>query len=363
MMYTLHKIINCDESTLLGMNGGQPESPDGKLLVYAKKAVLNDALKQTTEIWVCDRDTCESHKKIFTVTCGNHNGPSATFVDNTKIVFRDTIDGLSAFRIVDVYTGGVIYGPIFAKESHCSENGKYPFSISEEFLGKNPNHPGINSCGIYLLDIASGSIDKVVDTSDILNLVKTHGYTPTEYTASMSHVQLNPSATSVMMRLSVLECPKFGALGCFDLASGEGHIIADKPVHQLWFDDDTYMATRQYFSDHIEMETSWIGRFSKDGEELEVLGGIGNHIDGSPDRKYFVGDSAYPKHRLDILLYRRGEKEPIAVLDSQNFQHIVWQLQVHPNPTFSRDAKRVYFNRPISEDKTQAVFVDISDII
>jgi hypothetical protein len=123
------------------------------------------------------------------------------------------------------------------------------------------------------------------------------------------------------------------------------------------------MATRQYYSDHIEMETSRIMRFSKDGEELEILGGVGNHIDGSPDRKWFVGDRAYPDCPLDIMLYRRGETEPAAILDSHNFQHITWTLQVHPNPTFSRDGRRVYFNRPVSDSKTEAVFADISDII
>lgn len=43
--------------------------------------------------------------------------------------------------------------PIFGKESHCAENGQYPFSISEEFLDKNPNYPELNTCGIYLLDL------------------------------------------------------------------------------------------------------------------------------------------------------------------------------------------------------------------
>ncbi len=357
------KICDGDFSTLLGMNGGQPESPDGKRIVYARKAKVEGEDSQKTEIWVCDRDTLENHRKVFEVTCGNHNGPSATFLDNSKIVFRDSIDKLAAFRVLDIDSGEVIYGPIFAKESHCGENGLYPFSISEAYLGKNPQYPQIDSCGIYTLCVATGEVKKIVDTQQIIDMVKDAGLTPNQHTASMSHVQLNPSATSVMMRLGVDECKIFGALGAVDIETGATHIIPDKPVHQLWYDDDTYMATRQYYSDHIEMETSRIMRFSKDGEELEILGGIGNHIDGSPDRKWFAGDRAYPGHPLDIMLYRRGEIEPTAILATQNFQHITWKLQVHPNPTFSRDGKRVYFNYPVSEEKTVAAFVDISDII
>ena len=146
----LKRISVYEGSTLLGMNGGQPESPDGQLLVYARKPSLTEAL---TEIWICDRNTLENGRKVFTVSCGNHNGPSATFVDNKHIVFRDTIDQLSAFRILNIDTGEVLYGPVFAKESHCAENGWYPFSVSEEFLGKNPEYPQIDRCGIYLLNL------------------------------------------------------------------------------------------------------------------------------------------------------------------------------------------------------------------
>jgi hypothetical protein len=38
-------------------------------------------------------------------------------------------------------------------------------------------------------------------------------------------------------------------------------------------------------------------------------------------------------------------------------------VKIHPNPCFSRDGKRVYFNRPVSSEKTKAVYVDISEIV
>lgn len=361
MELEIKKICEYEGSSLLGMNGGQPESPDGKLLVYARKPVLTESL---TEIWICDRDSFTNQKKIFTVSCGNHNGPSATFVDNDHVVFRDAIDKLSVFRIVNVHTGDVKYGPIFAKESHCAENGWYPFSISEAFLGKNTDYPQIDRCGIYLLELATGQVKRVADKDTVYNMVIEHGCVPNEHTTSMSHVQLNPSATRVMMRLSVDNCPVFGALGCIDIETGQTHVIPDKPVHQLWYDDDTYMATRQYYDGaKIEMESSRIQRFTVDGECLETLGGIGNHIDGSPDRQWFTGDRAYPDYPADIFLYRRGQVEPVATFGGQNFQDMIWKKKVHPNPTFSRDGKRIYFNHPVSEDRTESCFVEIEDII
>lgn len=346
-------------SALLGMNGGCPESPDGKRLVYALKNSLDES---ETKIMVCDTDLT-NHRHIFTVSCGNHNGPSATFIDNSTIVFRDSVSGLPLFRIMDIDTSEIKY-KIFAKESHCAENGKYPFSVSSEFLGKNPDYPEISQCGIYILDISSGKITLAASEAEILDMVKEHGLTPNEHTASVSHVQLNPSGTAVMMRLGVADCPVFGALGCIDLNTHKTHIIPDKPVHQLWFDDDTYMATRQFNQGrHIEMETSYIARFSKDGEELEFLGGISNHMDASPDRKYFAGDRCYPGFAPNVYLYKRGSKEAIAEFEIPDEQETVWKQQVHPNPSFSRDGQRLYFNRPRKDGGTDAVFADISDLI
>ena len=359
----IKKVCEYEGSSMWGMNGGQPESPDGKWVVYGRKPDLEDKVKQEMEIWICDRETMQDQRLLFKVRCGNHNGPSATFTDNEHIVFRDIIDGFSAFRIMNIYTGEVKYGPIFAKESHCQENGWYPFSISEEFLDKNPGYPELDICGIYLLNLATGEIKRVADKETVYNMVIEAGCVPNAMTTSMSHVQLNPSATRVMMRLSVENCPIFGALGCIDLDTGKTHVIPDKPVHQLWFDDDTYMATRQYHDGtRIEMETSRIQRFTVDGECLETLGGIGNHIDGSADREYFVGDRAYPDYPADIFLYKRGCTEPLATFGGQNFQNCTWALQIHPNPTFSRDGKRIYFNHPVSENRTEACFVEIADL-
>ena len=164
------EICDYSGSTLLGMNGGMVESPDSKRIIYARKA---DLTKPETEIWICDRNF-ENHRKVYDVHCGNHNGPSATFITNSLIVFRDVeFEGIAGkepsicvFRILNVDTGEVKY-KIRGKESHCAENCKYPFSISTEYLDKNPDYPEINSCGIYILDVESGKITLVATEEDM----------------------------------------------------------------------------------------------------------------------------------------------------------------------------------------------------
>ena len=128
-MGQLVKITECESSTLFGMNGGQPESPDALRLVYARKKDLTNAESGQTEIWICDRDL-NNHRNVFTVECGNHNGPSATFVDNSRIVFRDIIDGFSAFRILNIDTGEVEFGPgILARKATAAktESTHFPY--------------------------------------------------------------------------------------------------------------------------------------------------------------------------------------------------------------------------------------------
>ena len=203
------------------------------------------------------------------------------------------------------------FGPVFCKESHCSEKGIYPFSISEEFLGKNPQIPNMDSCGIYLLDLGTYQVTRAVDSAKILDMVGEAGYTP----HTIYHIHESCAAESFGHCCDdAFKCKRmstFGALGCVELNTGKTHFIPDKPVHQLWYDDTTYMATRQYFDGkRIEMETSRIQRFSMDGETLETLGGVGNHIDGSKNRQWFVGDRAYPGYPADVLLYKREKSFP-----------------------------------------------------
>lgn len=352
----IHKIENTDYSTFIGMNGGMIESPDGSKIVYARKKDISQ--RNGMEIMVCDFDL-KKHKHIYTVECLNHNGPSATFIDNHTVVFRDMKDGLSSFIIMDIDSCQIKH-KIFAKESHRAENNIYPFSISEEFIGKNPQYPQIDQCGIYLLNTITNDINLAVSSDELIELVTSHGYTPTQFTSSVSHVQLNPHADSVMARISVKECPVFGALGCIDIKSHKTYLIPDKPVHQLWYDNETFMATRQFENNgHIEMESSYIARFSKSGDELEVLGGIGNHIDANPSRTLFAGDRCYPGYSPNIYIYEKGSKKPILEIEMHDLQDIIWKKQVHPNPSFSHDGKRLYFNYPVNNDKSEASFIEL----
>ena len=92
------------------------------------------------------------------VTLRQSQRPVSNLYNKQPYSFRDVeFEGIAGkepsicvFRILDVDTGEVKY-KIRGKESHCAENGKYPFSISTEYLDKIPDYPEINSYGIYIL--------------------------------------------------------------------------------------------------------------------------------------------------------------------------------------------------------------------
>jgi len=331
-------------STLIGMNGGNPESPDGTRLVYVRKPSLDEAL---SELWICNTDLT-NHRKLYDASCGNHNSLSATFIDNDRVVFRSRENGTNLIYIMDANSGEKLYC-IDGKEGHRAEQHKFPFSTFDT-----------DDDGTFWLDCDTGEIKKLFSAAEMVAAITEQGYQPHDKTGALSHVQLNFSATKVMMRISVT-CSGGALLGCYDLRTKKFYFIPNKPVHQLWYDDDSYIAVAQkHDGTKWMMEESRINRYSITGEILEPLGGVGNHVDGNANNPLVVGDSMYPDELLRILLYKKGDITPLAELDSQNFQFPAWKKQIHSNPSFGTNGKRVYFNRPIADDKTVAVFVDVS---
>ena len=326
-----------NDSTLFGMNGGCPESPDGKHIIYSRKENLTTDIQ---EIWLCDRDLT-NHRKIFDGKMYNHNGMSASFVDNNRVVFRSNHQGTSQIYLQNINTLH-IEATIQGKEGHRAEQNKFPYNTPQ---------------GVFWLDCDTLETKTIFTAQHMVEEIVKAGYTPNQHTVHLSHVQLNPAATKVMMRIGV-EDGGGALLGGYDIGTGRFDFIPNKPVHQLWYDNDTYMAIT-LLTDGTPWEVaSRIDRYTITGEIVETLGGVGNHIDGSPDREWFVGESLYRGREIELFLYKKGQVAPVRVLDAHNYQVAARELKVHMNPSFSPCGKRVYYNRPISNHQTVAAFTE-----
>ena len=190
-------------STLIGRFGGCPESPDGRLLVYTRKVSLeNDA----TEIWACGTDLT-NHKKIYDAQSGNHNSVQATFVDNDRIVFIDCAGGVSSICVLNVRTGA-IEQKITGRAGHRARRGKFPFCHGGE------------GAAVYWFDCYTGETEKLFSTAELADAMIQNGFPddPSLRTRTFSHLQLNPAADKIMMRIG-------DVLGCYDINSSEYFFI------------------------------------------------------------------------------------------------------------------------------------------
>ncbi|WP_105615442.1 TolB family protein [Vallitalea okinawensis] len=351
---TLVPIYKGQESTVMGYNGTCPESPDGKRLCYAKiKDLSKDNKPVNLEIWICDVDL-ENHMKVTDVLINQHNGADTSWVDNDHIIFQEiSNEGISQFSVMNVHSKEVMYGPVAASLGHQAEKSKIPFAVKEQHIKHNSDHSNIDEPGIYQLDMKTMKIEKLVPIGEIFDFIRQKGYTPID-DSSVSHVQLNPSADKVMIRLVLEECK---VIVTKDLSKNEHFIIPNKPLHQLWFDDNTIIAVNK--NDKSDRK---IYQYDLTGNQIRLLAGKGNHIDLSPDKKWYVSDNFYHEAPVEVNLYRCHEIKPIAVLDSSDYTTPVWEGRAHANPVFSRDGKRVYFVHPVNDHKVEVVYADISEL-
>lgn len=350
-------VYDGDESTLMGYNGSCPESPDGKRLCYVRMKHLSTEKKRPVkaELWICGTDL-EKHMKIADISVHQHNGACASWVDNEHVVFEELdAEGTERFSVIDVNSREIVYGPIPAQLGHKSIKGKIPFEVGLRHVKLGSGHSSIDEEGIYWLDISTGTIEKLASMKEIYNYVEQEGYTPADGKA-VYHVQLNPLAEKVMIRLDLKESK---TILTKDLLRNQYFIMPNKPLHQLWFDNETLIAVNARGKLGHDMN---MYQYDLAGNRLELLAGKGNHIDFSPDGNWYVSDTGYTKVPVDINLYRRSETDPAAVLDSDGYGALTWEGQVHANPVFSRDGRRVYFVHAVSEEKVQAVYADISQL-
>jgi hypothetical protein len=306
------------------------------------------------ELWVCGINA-DNHIKLAELSISQHNGADASWIDNNSIVYTQICDnGVEGFFVIDADTGMVKYGPIYGQLGHKAVIKLVPYDIGTRHLkayaGDNAPEPGL-----YCLDTTTGATNLLASLNEIYAHVKREGYTPLEGAKDIFHIQLSPLADKVMIRMDLADSK---IILSRDLNTGRFYIIPNKPLHQLWYDNDTIFAVNALRgTGKSDMN---IYRFDLIGNSLELLGGRGNHIDISPDGGLLVTDNMYQKSPHEIYLYRRGETTPAAVLYSSDITYPVWQLSVHANPVFSRDNSRVYFVHGTGESSARAVYADLS---
>ena len=356
------------ESTALSIYDANPESPDGKHLCYIRYPMIvqggHSGTPVKADVILKNLNTGNS-RKISEVTCTNHNGANAIWINDSLISFM--VNHLQGFAIYNINSDQSVFGLVKGELGHKSFGNILIYTkCNKRLLGPDKKRIPFNTEeeGIHALNCKTGETNQIAKKIDIIKAFRTQNPNVTKNEAQILHVEPNPNNDKIMFDYRHPRYPdkRWEELHGFLLADGSGiRWVKERPMHVVWFDNNSMFGV-----DTKDPERK-IYRYDLYGKKLEMLGGTSTHVGTSPDRKLYIGESAYYKPEEDgftrVYLYNRGEKEPYALLAEWQNTKITWEWVAHVDPSFSNDGERAYFIRASStEDIFEAVFINFTEI-
>ncbi len=330
--------------------GTSPENPSGTMICYVKfnERPIGRRTKPA-ELWVCNSDLSGYEKLIDLRKCGNHNTARMQWVDDRRIAY---MDGRQVF-VIDAVSKKNVLGPFDGKIGHNVYNGKI---LVQANSGKN----NLGKKGLYEIDCNTGKSRLILRPKDLAKYIKKINGIRDANKWTIAHAQWSTKGSKIAIRLTVGDAGERHNLLLTFAADGTDVIyFGPKPMHFLWFDDDTIMGHDNQVRDRKRNDRS-LRRWDRRAKFIETLAAPGNHTSASPDRQWFASESWYRETPIKLKLYRKGNVKPVATLMSHSFDRTTWRGRSHVNPSFSRDNNRVYFFMAANENMVQACFYDIS---
>ena len=350
-----------DRPAEIGCFGTSPESPDGRMIAY----VVYDKQPSATSdgfspggLYRCDVDPGNRVKLRDIARVRWHDGAMQLWIDNDTLAYTDFLPDKGYVTYVIRRNGDLVRGPIEAAIGHGDTPDGAVLLIVD---GKQfPHGSNLGSNGLYLYK--DGAVTQVVKLEKDLGPLKDRlkgSDNPAEWV--IYHALLSTQGTHISIRL--------------DTGPGFEHIVtcradgtdvrlfgtATKPLHQQWYDDSTLFAHDRSGKPVEGGPRLQAKRWDRDGKVLEILAGAGNHLGISPDRRYLASENMYELDPVVLKLYRTRKTEPLAVIMNVPAGPI-WKMRTHVNPAFSRDGRKVYFNKPI-DGMPQVHRVNITDLM
>lgn len=348
------------KSAEIGYFGTFPDSPDGSKIayvVYDGKPTPESAAGSSGSLHICNADLTH-HVKIRDIARIQwEDGARQIWLDNDTLAYMDFLPEKGPVTYIIRKNGDLLHGPYEAYLGHGDvPGGAVPLWVDKR---QYPNGSSLGSNGIYLYK--KGTVSRIVnierDFGPLNDRLKGND-NPAEWT--LFHPQLSTNGTYLSVRLDTQRGTEYLVTCKADGTDVRLFATPTKPLHQQWYDDSTLFGQeRGKTSDGgPSLRTK---RWDRDGKVLEVLAGIGNHPGISPDRKYVVSDNRYTLDPVIVSLYKTPNVEPLAVIMNEA-EGPVWKMRTHVNPTFSRDGKKIYFNKPV-DGMPQVYRVDVSRVM
>jgi hypothetical protein len=343
--------------TAFGIYDACPESPDGRRIVFLrfKTAPIGRVRNGPAELWICNRDLT-GYRKIrdLEANADNHNGAFVQWLDNDSIAYSGYQIGNGDVYVVNADTGKTEFGPY---KGACVGDNTFGTQFLMNVRSRASN---VGPQGLYLVDGATGSVRLIFRNSDFASYASQWGATNSPAEWYFTHPHLSADGSHLFFKMAI---PRKQYLF---IARVDGSELVywgpKKPMHTHFYDADTLWGSDDIVPDGTP-DNMHFKRWRSDKTYLGTLAGTGCHTAMSPDKKWFLGESWYNTNPVVLRLYAAGETVARAELFSCPFTEMVWGFRGHVNPSFSRNGKRAYYNRAVSDSLKQAMMVDISSVL
>jgi hypothetical protein len=338
----------------IGSYDVSPESPDGTKILYARwTRSPKDGGGGAGSIWYCRRDLSGHTKIIDYKNLWVHNAGGIAWLDNERIQVAACFDGKQTASAIVNINGTVEFGPYRGMELlHEPVKGKvllYGQGDRSQF-GR----------GLFVLDTATGKISKVCDERDFVKYAAKMPdmKDPAYWVITHPTWSKDGSYIALCLQSNKPKAPIGEYLFSFRPDFTDVVFFGKKPMHFNWYDDhQSIFGNDRAVQDGLENDNS-IRRWTRDGKWIETLAGAATHNTMSPDKRWFAGESWYNTDPV-LTLYRTGSTNATATVMAHRFRNVTWDMRAHVNPAFSRDSKRLYYNRATSESLNEVWVADL----
>ncbi len=346
----------------IGYYGTSPESPDGSKIAYVAyddKLGPESAADSRGSLYLCDADLT-NHVKVRDIESIHwEDGARQIWLTNDTIAYMDYLPGRGPATYVVNTSGEVVRGPLEGGLGQGeTPNGSVLLWVDKKYF---PHGSSLGPSGIYIYN--DGVVTQAVDLERDFGPLKDRlegSDNPGDW--FMFHPQLSLHGTHIQVRLDSEYRVRQYLVTCrSDGTDARLFEAPKKPLHQQWYDDSTIFGQEWVSRPADGGPRFQAKRWDRDGNYMETLAGAGNHSGISPDRRYIASDNHYGLDPVVISLYETRRAEPLAVLMSEP-EGPVWKMRAHVNPAFSRDGRKVYFNKPVN-GMPGVYRVDISRVI
>ena len=323
-----------------------PESHDGTKIAFVKFLsfpVSDRSEKVPAEIWICNTDLTGYQKLIRINDIAVHNGARVQWIDNRTIAYED-----DSIRIIDVK--GEPLAVMSGRIGHHPHKGRILYAAQDEETKIATIYEyDVNQRQRYVLGTAL-DFKAVVDfyPSEDLREVEDFG---------ILHLQYSPDGKRIAFRLDIgPRNERYRHLVTMNRDKSNIRYFGPKPMHFAWYDNESVMGHDNQINDNRPDDKSG-RRWDLDRNYIETISGIGNHLGASEDRMYYASESWYREIPVILNIFRKGESKAFWQDTVSTDQHTTWTLANHTNPSFSRDGKRIYYNKCVAPGTVHAYMV------